>query len=612
MKMKNLILINIIIALFLTACNNSDNIKSIDFAKEYPNADAVYLTMTKEYVLNEDGSVDYTYSHKQTLLTHVAFNRLYGETFVTYNPNSQQLTINKAETEMADGTIVPSPDNAFNEVLPHGAENAPAYNHLREMVITHTGLEVGATIDLSYTIHSNEGYFPAFMGAEYLQMNSPIRELNIIVKVPENVKLNFANFKCDVGMEKTNDNGKRVYSFNIKNIPAISPDRRFGHEEDPVIIFSNSTLEEVQNKFKTQEAFSYQTDELIDKYIEENKFEELNIENALDLQKYVVGNINTYHLSLKETAYKLLSPSQVWKANGGTEIEKTILLTTLLKKYGYDATPIAVCENYIYDQNIGVLDVFNQYLIRLNIDNQFYYLSATNINNHNLKYELEDMSIINLDSYTKKFLIDEELPNNEIKLSGELSVNDKRHINGELNAYLSGQCNQYYKLVKDDNSAKSIISGIDVYKSIVEEKTNAYSDIIYEIKDADGFDKQANYYFFQLPTASSGISSWHLDYLASERSDDLKIPFTIKEEYAFKITIPEGMSLVSTLADVNQSNNIGIVIISITKEDNVLTIYRKIDISKTSEVNTQDYLDFRNMINTWNNKKFSELILKEI
>ena len=131
--------------------------------------------------MHEDGSIDFHYSKELKLLSHYAFHRLYGETFIITNTDFQTLKINEAYTIMADGKKVVTPDNAFNEVLPRFANNAPAYNHIRELVVTHTGLEVGAVIHLDYTIHSEKGYFPALMFDEVLIESSPVQEL--VVKV---------------------------------------------------------------------------------------------------------------------------------------------------------------------------------------------------------------------------------------------------------------------------------------------------------------------------------------------------------------------------------------------------------------------------------------------
>ena len=133
-----------------------------------PNSDAIYLELSREYTLNPDGSVDFRFIKKQQLLTYRSFNNLYGESTIIYNPGGQVLMVNDVHTIMTDGRLIPAPPNALNTVLPGIATNAPAYNNLREMVITHTGLEQNAIINLDYEIHSKKGFYPALMGNELL------------------------------------------------------------------------------------------------------------------------------------------------------------------------------------------------------------------------------------------------------------------------------------------------------------------------------------------------------------------------------------------------------------------------------------------------------------
>ena len=105
------------------------------------NSDATLNSVTETYTLNSDGSIDYDYFKSLTYNTQFAFNSLFGETFIVYNPEFQTLKINECYTIQSDGTRIDAPANAFNEVLPSAAANSSAYNGLREMVVTHTGLE---------------------------------------------------------------------------------------------------------------------------------------------------------------------------------------------------------------------------------------------------------------------------------------------------------------------------------------------------------------------------------------------------------------------------------------------------------------------------------------
>ena len=204
--------------------------------------DAWYITLTKEYTLNPDGSMDYRYIKQQKLLTYRAFHNLFGETFVIYNPEFQQLKINEVFTLMADGKKIVAPQNSFNEVLPGYAANAPAYNSLREMVITHTALERNATINLDYQVHTEKGTFPAMTGNELLAENEPVKCLEIRVRVPVGQNLYFHMFNGGNQPEKSSDGKFQVYSWKLNDLPAISAEeaQQGINERYPRLIFSTS------------------------------------------------------------------------------------------------------------------------------------------------------------------------------------------------------------------------------------------------------------------------------------------------------------------------------------------------------------------------------------
>lgn len=129
-----------------------------------PVHDARFLRVSVSYQLNADGSWDMTCERQVRLDTYLAVNRALGETFIVYDPAFQKLEVLRSETTMADGREVPSPENAFNEVLPFAAHGFADFSGLREMVVTHTGLERGARIDLKYRIHTDPGFLPVFSG----------------------------------------------------------------------------------------------------------------------------------------------------------------------------------------------------------------------------------------------------------------------------------------------------------------------------------------------------------------------------------------------------------------------------------------------------------------
>jgi hypothetical protein len=98
--------------------------------------------------------------------------------------------------------------------------------------------------------------------------------------------------------------------------------------------------------------------------------------------------------------------------------------------------------------------------------------------------------------------------------------------------------------------------------------------------------------------------------MVSSRVEPLEIPFTLNESYDLFITIPEGMVLASPESLQNMNNEFGSINISISAEGRQLHIVRKLTIMNPN-VPVEKYDAFRTMINTWNNKKYGEIVLKK-
>lgn len=143
--------------------------------------DAEYKYVKHEYRISESGTIVEHHRKELTIFTHMAMNKAYGETFIEYDPTYQSIHINESYTQRPDGSIVQTPQNAFVDVLPSTASAAPDFNKLREKVVVHTALELGATIVLDYTITTKPG-FGIFALNQRLQEDSPIKKLYISVE----------------------------------------------------------------------------------------------------------------------------------------------------------------------------------------------------------------------------------------------------------------------------------------------------------------------------------------------------------------------------------------------------------------------------------------------
>jgi hypothetical protein len=203
-----------------------------------PAHDARFLKVAVAYELHADGSWDMTCQQQVRLDTYYAFNRALGETFIVYNPDFQKLEVLKSDTTMADGRKVASPANAFNEVLPFAAHGCADFSGLREMVVTHVGLERGAVVDVQYRIHTKPGFLPAFSGRELLTRNFPVEHYLLEIKVPAGRELLYKVCGLASDVKVVESGSEKIYTLRLAGLKPAAHEPLAPAGSEPAVVFS--------------------------------------------------------------------------------------------------------------------------------------------------------------------------------------------------------------------------------------------------------------------------------------------------------------------------------------------------------------------------------------
>lgn len=294
--------------------------------------EAEFTKLIKAYTLHEDGRQEFRCNKELKLFTHAAMNSTYGETFIVYNPDFQELKIHTCYTKQKDGTIIKIPANAFVEVLPRFAADAPAFNGLKEMVVVHTGLDLGSTIYLDYSILTKAGFLPELEVDELLQETSPVGNYQVSITLPEKKTLNSILYASGSKAEETVSNGMKTYTWSLKNIPASSrmpflPQNKEGIPRLVANTFDENAnvftfITEAMNKFVALESETYA------RFITENCSSDR--EKAATICHHIVHDISTIPVPLQYTGYRLRNADDVLRSAYGTKLEKINLLTRML------------------------------------------------------------------------------------------------------------------------------------------------------------------------------------------------------------------------------------------------------------------------------------------
>lgn len=305
-------------------------------------SEAEFGKLHKTYTLHADGSQEMRVQKELTLFTHAAMNRLYGESFIVYNPEFQELKIHESYTRQKDGNIVKTPENAFVEVLPSAAADAPAYNGLKEMVVVHTGLELGATIYLDYSVITRPGYLPELDVCEQVEELSPIKEYVFSLSVPESKPLHYEllNGKA-VPVVKT-IGGIKTVTWTLKNVQPRPNMIQVSLPAGNVQAIVASTYISKADALKVVKQQFENNDKEVSKLAKKLTANAQTPEQKTKLLTTYVQGLGSCRLSLSQTGYRLRPAAEVVRSAYGTEAEKVALLVALQQASGIQAEIKAV------------------------------------------------------------------------------------------------------------------------------------------------------------------------------------------------------------------------------------------------------------------------------
>jgi hypothetical protein len=542
-------------------------------------SDATYLKMHKTYVLNEDGSYDYTYTHQLKYHSYLAFHRKYGETFVVYDPEYQNVDVKECVTTMRDGKEVKAPENAFNEVLPRFAEHNGSYNNLRELVITHTGLEKGAVVDLTYTIHSDTMPAGFLYGKEHLIYSSPVNELKLTFKVPLNTDLTFAG---NEGQKIVNENdNQKVYSFIYKDISESIKQTRAGGEASQVLYFNQGKTLETQlmalmrNRIRPESAyenFSIATMQ--------------NTDEILRIHRKMVKEMKTTHVPLSFQKFPVPPIKAIQLNNSGTPIEKALLMRQKLWETNVKANIAIEIPIEQYNEKVSNFENITNIYVSVHGKNDPLLLPVDQIPSSNPLYTNYDKVILELND------------------DGELVRLAPQNMNyGDLTMFI--KVGKDFSEVSYQGVANGVLAGwpganFETHKRMTNYIKEIEDDIVikgHSSIDINGrFESEHNQYEnlleVYLPLLNAGFNQYIHDNLPKEQTYEVNYGYPLDETYVYRINKNQGCELVRTPDDFEEENDFFEITINTEEKENE-TVIKQIVKIKSPVIPSEHYTKLR-------------------
>ena len=527
-------------------------------------SEAEYKKLAKTWTLNADGSQEFRYDMELTLFTHTAMNGTYGESFIVYNPQYQELKINSSYTKQKDGTIIKTPDNAFVEVLPRNAADAPAYNHLKEMVVVHTGLELGATIYLDYTVTSKPGYLPEVDIFEELLQSSPVKEYTLTIVTPEVKELAYTLTNNPAKASVKRSGGTCTTSWTLRNLPASSRAPFVYVKNGDVPFLAATTYASEGEALATllkqfNPSGDPQLTTLAESLTEGEKKDEDKLEAILE---YTTNHIANNGLTLDQTGYRLRPADAVMSTAYGTEVEKANLLAGLLDGAGFKAEPMATYQAYA-DKGLA-LKAVDQLFVSCMVNGELYLFSTSSTHRpQTVNFDRTPLFSLQTGKPVAIAVPQDYQIKSDIAVrfkDGKVTTSTKESVGKELMPYFT-----------TGNSENEQTAPLKV--------ENGYATI-------------------SLPDAEYGFSHLPYGYLNSQRKENLLIPRPVNEVYTYTIECPENMELRTPETDKTIRNAAGSLTISVKKNGRTATVTRSLELNKQLYT-PAEYKDLRQLLTEW-------------
>ena len=328
-----------------------------------PVSDARFLDIEVSYRLQNDGSWDMECRQLVRLDTYYAVNRALGETFIVYNPDFQKLEVLKSETTMADGRKVASPANAFNEVLPRAAHGFADFSHLREMVVTHTGLERGAIVELKYRIHTKPGFLPVFSGREPLIRDFPVDRYRLTITVPVGGSLRYRVFGSPAQAKVSDAGAEKIYTFELASLPPAAHEALAPAWSEPAVVFSMAAdwpqaLALADDAAPLPAALTERIGKIKAQY-------PARPDLLAALQNLVAVEIQNCGLGNDATGWQPRSLDRVFASNYATRLEKALLLRALLKETGFATELLGVAAGASFAADVATPLQLNEFWLKV-------------------------------------------------------------------------------------------------------------------------------------------------------------------------------------------------------------------------------------------------------
>ncbi|MDD5005002.1 MAG: DUF3857 domain-containing protein [Candidatus Omnitrophica bacterium] len=326
-------------------------IKNAPNQQDYPEAGAVILLSEEDFEAFENNTAQYD-THIVAKIFNERGKQEFSEIQIPYDSTFEEVKLDFARTIKPDGTAVYVGDKNIRDVSMY--LNYPLYSNARVRIISMPEVTEGAIIEYRAKVFQKQLVNKKDFVLNYAaQENEPVKISKLNIKIPQDknfnykvINLEYNKFSAVLNPKISIVDNKKVFSWQIENIPEIlpEPDMSPASRINPIIMMS--TFEKWDDVYKWWYAL-YRDKIGIDKDIQ-NKINEL-IKNKTTLKdkmraiyNFCAKDIRYVAVEYGQAGYEPHQAKDIFKNKYGDCKDQAILLVAMLRSIGINAYPVLI------------------------------------------------------------------------------------------------------------------------------------------------------------------------------------------------------------------------------------------------------------------------------
>jgi hypothetical protein len=433
--------------------------------EQYPLDDAVVLRLDESWALQPDGSVRYEYHRMIKLFSDRLFRRE-GDAQVAFREGLDSIEFITARTILPDGTALAVPEYSFNLVSPGNVARWPAFADEREWVVSFSGVQNGAVLDLHYVRTSKPGSLRWLAGDLRLHSRYPVMERNVSVTLPAGRSLHFRadRVPAEMGKPQIDKTGSettwrwrfRDLKYQPDESAAIPWQERCGRLRFTDCPDSTAWLRGLVSPMES----AAQADQDIRKFAAD--IAEQQVDTRSKVREIAAAMRKTFNFVNAQRAWMghdCRPAPEVFDGNYGTQAEAVALLVAMLRSVGVEARPMVAVSQRLFDETAPVDSSVQAFVLQVHTEDGPAYLHpATGFVDPTGDWADRVVLGMNGTQPSDPIRLAElaGAPESGVRVRGNIKIDEGGKATGSLKLRLSGRFADFESLRQPDAARKAI------------------------------------------------------------------------------------------------------------------------------------------------------------